>query len=71
VVARPSYADRERWADSVRELGGLRSFSDRVEELDDWGLHTVRDLLADGGSAEPVPDETVRHGAHNAAGELT
>jgi alpha-galactosidase len=71
VVARPSYADRERWADSARELGGLRSFSDRVEELDDWGLHTVRDLLADGGSAEPFPDETVRHGAHIAAGELT
>jgi alpha-galactosidase len=70
VVARPSYADRERWASSARGLGGLRSFSDRVEELDDWGLRTVRDLLADGGSAEPFPLDTVRQGARVAAEEL-
>ncbi len=55
VVARPSYAQRERWADAATRLGGLRSFSDRVAELDDWGLATVRELLADGGSRDPAP----------------
>ena len=53
VVARPSYSQRERWAAAARRYGGLRSFSDRVAELDEWGLATVRDLLADGGTADP------------------
>ena len=70
VVARPSYADRERWASSAERFGGLRSFSDRVEELDDWGLATVRDLLADGGSASPFPPDVVRDGARIATEEL-
>jgi alpha-galactosidase len=70
VVARPSYADRERWAAAARALGGLRSFSDRVEELDDWGLATVRDLLADGGSASPFSSGVVSNGAQVAAEEL-
>jgi hypothetical protein len=34
----------------ARDLGGLQSFSDRVGELDDGGLDTVRALLTDGGS---------------------
>ncbi len=70
VVARPSYADRERWASAATELGGLRSFSDRVEELDDWGRSAARALLADGGSRTPFPAETVRRGARIAAEEL-
>jgi hypothetical protein len=37
----------------------LRSFSDRVAELDEWGLHTVRSLLEDGGSAAPLAPEDV------------
>jgi alpha-galactosidase len=69
VVARPSYADRDRWASSARTFGGLRSFSDRVEELDARGLAAVRDLLADGGSAAPFPHDTVREGARVAAEE--
>jgi alpha-galactosidase len=69
VVARPSYADRERWASSAETFGGLRSFSDRVEELDDWGLSAVRDLLADGGTAAPLPPAVVRDGARVAAEE--
>ncbi|HET9828545.1 MAG TPA: glycoside hydrolase family 36 protein [Nocardioidaceae bacterium] len=53
VVARPSYGQRERWARSARRFGGLRSFSDRVAELDAWGLATVRDLAAGGSRPEP------------------
>jgi alpha-galactosidase len=71
VVARPSYSERERWADAATELGGLRSFSDRVAELDEWGLATVRGLLADGGSAVVLSDERVRAAAQVAQGELT
>ena len=55
VVVRPSYSQRERWAAVARRYGGLRSFSDRVADLDQWGLDTVRDLLADGGTADPLP----------------
>ncbi len=51
VVARPSYALREEWAAAASGLGGLASFSDRVAELDAWGLETVRDLLARGGTS--------------------
>ncbi len=52
VVARPSYALREQWATAASSLGGLASFSDRVAELDEWGLETVSALLARGGTAE-------------------
>ena len=34
-------------------LGGLRSFSDRLADLDAWGLATVRDLVAGGRTARP------------------
>ena len=43
VVARPSYSQREQWADAARQFGGLRSFSDRVAELDEWGLRRSGD----------------------------
>jgi alpha-galactosidase len=70
VVARPSYAHRERWADAARGLGGLRSFSDRVAELDDWGLTTVRGLLAAGGTAAALPTDRVAAAARTAQAEL-
>ena len=70
LVARPSYAERERWADAVRAFGGLASFSDRVSELDDAGLKQVRELLARGGATAPFGDATVREGARVAAEEL-
>ena len=54
----------------VEAFGGLASFSDRVAELDDWGLKQVRELLARGGSAAPFDDATVRQGARVAAEEL-
>jgi alpha-galactosidase len=69
VVARPSYSQRETWADAARTYGGLPSFSDRVGELDDWGLETVRGLLADGGSDAPFAPEVLRAGAELARSE--
>ena len=70
LVARPSYAQRDRWSDAVAAFGGLASFSDRVGDLDDHGLTQVRALLARGGTAEPFPAETVRMGAQVAELEL-
>jgi alpha-galactosidase len=69
VVARPTYAARERWADAAATFGGLRSFSDRVADLDEWGLAQVRHLLQQG-TAEPLPRETVRAGADLSMAEL-
>lgn len=70
VVMRPSYSQRDRWAASAARLGGLRSFSDRVEELDGHGLDTVRTLLAGGGTAKPLPADEVRDSALLAQAEL-
>jgi alpha-galactosidase len=69
VVARPSYSQRERWAEAARRYGGLRSFSDRISELDEWGLHTVRELLVDGGTASPLPADALRDAAAVAQAE--
>jgi alpha-galactosidase len=70
LVARPSYAQRDRWSDAVAAFGGLPSFSDRVDDLDDHGLAQVRALLGRGGTADPFPAETVRMGAQVAELEL-
>jgi alpha-galactosidase len=59
VVARPSYSQREEWAVAARRYGGLRSFSESVAEVDEWGLHTVRSQHEDGGSAAPLAPEDV------------
>ena len=69
VVARPSYSQRERWAQAARHYGGLRSFSARIGELDDQGLATVCDLLADGGSDAPLAPEVLRDGGRLAQAE--
>jgi alpha-galactosidase len=70
LVARPSYAERERWAGAVAAFGGLASFSDRVADLDDAGLEQIRDLLASGSTAAPFGQGTVRDGARVSAEEL-
>ncbi|GAA3553714.1 alpha-galactosidase [Microlunatus spumicola] len=67
LVARPAYRLREPWAGAVRTYGGLRSVSDRVAELDDWGLRTTRELLDDPVPPVPLPDATVERGARLAA----
>ena len=70
LVARPSYAQRDRWSEAVAAFGGLASFSDRVGDLDDHGLGLVRELLALDRTAEPFTAETVRLGAQVAEMEL-
>jgi alpha-galactosidase len=45
LVAAPHVERREEWAEVVERYGGLRSSSDRLRGLDDWGLQTTRRLL--------------------------
>ncbi|GAA2431373.1 alpha-galactosidase [Actinomadura vinacea] len=51
LIVRPAVEDREAWARTVERYGGLRASSDRILDLDDWGLETTRRLLA----APPPP----------------
>jgi alpha-galactosidase len=67
LVARPGYRLREPWAEAVAEYGGLRSFSDRVAELDDWGLETTRRLMTDAPGPGPLADEVVARSVGTAA----
>jgi alpha-galactosidase len=46
LVARPAFALREASAAVIEQYGGLRSASDRISELDDWGLDATRRILA-------------------------
>jgi alpha-galactosidase len=46
LVARPAVQRREEWATIVERYGGLRASSDRIADLDDWGMRTTRRLLA-------------------------
>ena len=55
LVAGPHVERREEWAEVVERYGGLRSSSDRLRELDDWGLETTRRLLRPVGVATFVP----------------
>jgi alpha-galactosidase len=52
LVARPAVERREQWAAHVERYGGLRGSSDRLRDLDDWGLATTRRLL----TTVPSPD---------------
>jgi alpha-galactosidase len=69
VVARPTYSQREPWARAAHRLGGLRSFSDRLADLDPWGLATVRDLMAAGGRTAPLAAEVIAESAALAQAE--
>lgn len=51
LVARPGVERREEWAAHVERFGGLRASSDRLRDLDEWGLETTRRLV------RPVPAE--------------
>lgn len=55
LLARPSVERREEWAGVVERYGGLRASSDRVAELDDWGLSTTRRLLTEVPPPTPFP----------------
>jgi alpha-galactosidase len=48
LVAGPHVERREDWAAVVERYGGLRTSSDRLRALDDWGLDTTRRLLQRG-----------------------
>jgi alpha-galactosidase len=50
LIVRPAVERREAWAAHVEEVGGLVASSDRLLDLDAWGLETTRRLL--GGAAE-------------------
>ena len=54
---------------AARRLGGLRSFSDRIADLDAWGLATVRDLVADGGRSQPFEADVLAGAAALARAE--
>lgn len=54
LVLRPSFGARERWAGVVERSGGTRTLSDRVDELDEWGLDTARRLLAPAPTSDAV-----------------
>jgi alpha-galactosidase len=69
VVARPSYSQRERWVQVAQRLGGLPSFSDRLADLDPWGLATVRALVAAGGRSGPFEADVLAESAALAQGE--
>jgi alpha-galactosidase len=53
LLARPAMPERQRWAAIVERYGGLRASSDRIRDLDGWGLATTRRLL--GEVPPPVP----------------
>jgi alpha-galactosidase len=55
LVAGPHVERREDWAEIVERYGGLRASSDRLRELDDWGLSVTRRLLKPGLVAPLVP----------------
>lgn len=46
LIARPQVQRREDWARIVERYGGLRASSDRIADLDAWGLAVTRRLLS-------------------------
>ena len=45
LIARPQVERRDTWAAHIDRYGGLRSSSDGLLSLDEWGLNTTRRLL--------------------------
>jgi alpha-galactosidase len=62
LVARPGFAQRAAWADVIVRLGGLRSVSDRIRDLDARGLELTREVLSSAPPPTPfnaLPELTV------------
>lgn len=57
LIARPAVERREDWAEHIAKYGGLRASSDRLFDLDEWGLETTRRLLVPL-SATPFQSQT-------------
>ncbi|MCP4967829.1 MAG: alpha-galactosidase [bacterium] len=55
LIVRPHGVHRKEWADHVRNYGGLRGSSDRITDLDDWGLAVTRELLTESPTEPFVP----------------
>jgi alpha-galactosidase len=55
LIARPTFPLRREWAQTIERFGGLRSVSDRIDELDQWGLTTTRQLLSTAPPPSPFP----------------
>ncbi len=55
IIARPAIEHREELARHVAAYGGLRGSSDRLADLDTWGLATTRRLLAESPVATFIP----------------
>jgi alpha-galactosidase len=55
LVAGPQVERREDWAAVVEKYSGLRVSSDRLRELDAWGLDVTRRLLHPGLTAPFIP----------------
>lgn len=55
VIARPAVERRAEWAAHVQRYGGLRGSSDRLSELDRWGVETTRRLLTEVPPPTPFP----------------
>jgi alpha-galactosidase len=53
LIVRPAVERREEWAEIIERYGGLRASSDRIADLDEWGLATTRRLLSQ--VPPPVP----------------
>lgn len=53
-VARPAFALRESWARVLSGHSGMRTHSDRIAELDDWGLAATREFLTTAPGAGPI-----------------
>lgn len=62
LVARPAFARRAAWAEVVEQCSGLRSASDRVADLDEWGLATTRKILGTVPPPTPFVDDHVGGG---------
>lgn len=54
IIMRPQFALRDEWAGLADRFGGLRSFSDRLDDLDQHGLDVVRRHMAAPTSLRPL-----------------
>jgi alpha-galactosidase len=57
LIARPAVERRADWAAHVERYGGLRGSSDRLADLDSWGLDITRRLLTELPGPVPFPPE--------------
>jgi len=55
LIVRPQVERRDDWARVVERYGGLRASSDRLRDLDAWGVETTRRLLATVPPPTPFP----------------